>query len=93
MTLRKFIEDGLKTGLSNLYLKDVIIQHTISNEGGVSLDGIAGISILEVIRPTNTDQPIAKVRFNTRLHDHTMNTVEWHDMVWCSQYEVLHIVQ
>ena len=93
MTLRKFIEDGLKTDLSNLYLKDVIIQHTISNEGGVSLDGIAEISILTVIIPTNTDQPIAKVRFNTRLHDHAMNTVEWHDMVWCSQYEVLHIVQ
>lgn len=93
MTLRKFIEDGLKTDLSNLYLKDVIIQHTISNEGGVSLDGIAEISILTVILPTDTDQPIAKVRFNTRLHDHAMNTVEWHDMAWCSQYEVLHIVQ
>ena len=93
MTLRKFIEDGLKTGLSNLYLKDVIIQHTISNEGGVSLDGVAEISILAVIRPADTDQPIAKVRFNTRLHDHAMNTVEWHDMAWRSQYELLHIVQ
>lgn len=90
MTLREFIEGIFNNREVDKYLgKRLIIQHIVSNEGGVSLDGVVEITIFEIVKPDNHDQPIVKMRFNTRLHEHDMNIMEWHDLAWCAQYEVL----
>ena len=52
-------------------------------------DGYMEISIVDYIKGESNDDALIKIQIRTAFQDHHPDDTEWHDMSWCSHWDVI----
>jgi hypothetical protein len=52
-------------------------------------DGYMEVEIIDYHKGGSNDDALVKFLVKTSLQGHRVGDIEWHDMTWCSQWEVI----
>ncbi len=89
MTLKQTITESLHGGIGVTF---ILHRKYYDDRWNGERDGYMEVEITDYHESESKDDSLVKILVKTSFQRHHIGDAEWHDMNWCSQWEVITIL-